>query len=485
MSTRVGLADRIFLLQESSGSPQHVAALGTFELPADAAPDYLTRLVASYRSARTFAAPYNYRLRSPALKAVLPGFVELPDDEIDLDFHFRHSALPPPGGERELGVLVSRLHSLPLDLDRPLWEVHLIEGLSPVRFALYFKVHHALMDGVGGSRRLQQMLTPDPTDTAVRPAWSIGAIRPPEAPETSEAPVAGHSLIGRLGSVAGGVREGVETVGGLGLAAGGLIKNGVWPSEDAIATPYKVPGSPLNGRIGRQRRVGTQAIDFDRAREIADRANVTINDVFLAICSGGLRRYLKEMDALPESSLVAGTPVSVRVGDGDSSNNAFTIALMKIYTDIPDPVQRIRAIHRSSTVAKESLSGLSKPVAENYGALFMTPFIVQGLVGLGGRLKPPYNLIISNVPGPLETQYLAGSRLEAMYPIALLAHGMGLFIASLAVSGKMGLGFTGDRERLPHLQRLAVYTGEAVAELEDALASTPVTRRRNRRKPKS
>ena len=490
MSTRVGLADRIFLLQESSDSPQHVAALGTFELPPDAAPDYLKRLVASYRSARTFAPPFNYRLRSPALKAVAPGFVELPDDEVDLDFHFRHSALPPPGGERELGVLVSRLHSRPLDLDRPLWEVHLIEGLSPVRFALYFKVHHALMDGVGGSRRLQQMLSPDPTDTEVRPMWSIGPNRPSaahdatNAHDATDAPVAGRSLVGRLGSVAGGVREGVETMGGLGLAAGGLIKNGVWPSEDAIATPYKVPSSPLNGRIGQQRRVATQAIDFDRAREIADRARVTINDVFLAICSGGLRRYLKEMDALPKSSLVAGTPVSVRVGDGDSSNNAFTIALMKIYTDIPDPVQRIRAIHRSSTVAKESLNGLSKPVAENYGALFMTPFILQGLVGLGGRLKPPYNLIISNVPGPLETQYLAGARLEAMYPIALLAHGMALFIASLAVSGKMGLGFTGDRERLPHLQRLAVYTGEAVGELEDALANTPVRRRRSSTKPK-
>ena len=100
--------------------------------------------------------------------------------------------------------------------------------------------------------------------------------------------------------------------------------------------------------------------------------------MFLAMCSGGLRRYLKEMDALPKTSLVAGTPVSVRVGTG-SSNNAFTIASTKIYTDIPDPVQRIRAIHRSSTVAKESLNGLSKPVAENYGALFMTPFILQGL----------------------------------------------------------------------------------------------------------
>ena len=162
MSTTLGLADRIFLLQESDQTPQHVAVVGTFSPPADAAPDYLPALVASLRAARTFAPPFNYRLRNAALKAVAPSFVELDDDQIDLDFHFRHSALPNPGGERELGALISRLHSRPLDMAKPLWEAHLIEGLEGHRFGFYFKIHHALIDGVGGARRLQQMLSTDP-----------------------------------------------------------------------------------------------------------------------------------------------------------------------------------------------------------------------------------------------------------------------------------------------------------------------------------
>jgi WS/DGAT/MGAT family acyltransferase len=480
MSTHVGIADRIFLLQESAEIPQHVAALGTFTLPDDAPTAYLQRLVESFRAARTFAPPFNYRLRNPALKAIAPAFIELDDDQVDLDFHFRHSALPQPGGERELGILVSRLHSRALDPSKPLWEVHLIEGLDENRFALYLKIHHALMDGVGGARRLRRMLSPNPEEVEVRPFWTLGPSRRPPHAELQK-----RSPIDRVTGAASAVRHGLSTTAGLGRSAAGMIKDGIRPSDPAIATPYKVPSSPLNQRVGQQRRVATQAIDFERAHDVAHRAGVTLNDLLLAICAGALRRYLDELDALPEAGLVAGTPISVRVGDADDANNAFTIATMKLYSDIADPLERIRAIHRSSTLTKRKLDGLPKAVAENYGALFMGPFILQNLLGLGGRLKPPYNVIISNVPGPTETQYLAGSKLEAMYPFALLYHGMGLFIASLSISGKMGLGFIGDRDALPSLQRLAVYTGEALDELEAAVADAPAARRRSTAKPKS
>jgi WS/DGAT/MGAT family acyltransferase len=476
MSIDVGIADRVFLLQESDQIPQHVAALGTFTLPSDAPPDYLQKLVESFRAAHTFAPPFNYRLRSAALKAIAPAFVIVPDDEIDLDYHFRHSALPKPGGERELGVLVSRLHSRALDLSKPLWEVHLIEGLDERRFAFYFKVHHALMDGIGGTRRLRRMLSTDPADREVRPLWTIGPQR--RAPSSDQR--------GGIGGVAKALRTRVETTAGLTAAAAEMLRQGIRPSDDAVATPYKVPRSILNGRVGQQRRVATQAIEFERARAVADRADVTINDVFLALVSSGLRRYLHELDALPKTGLVAGTPVSVRVGDGDSddANNAFTLTTMKLYTDVAHPLKRIEAIHRSSTLAKQSIGRYSRPVAENYAALFMGPFIFQNLVGLGGRMKPPYNVIVSNVPGPMEPQYLCGSQLEAMYPFALLYQGMALFIASLSAGGNMGLGFIGDRDGLPHLQRLAVYTGEALSELETALATTP-SKRRSTAKPKA
>lgn len=458
MSTSIGIADRIFLAQESTATPQHVAALGVFAPPQDAAPDYLHRLVESLRSARTFAPPFNHRLRTPGLKAVAPAFVELADDEVDLDYHFRHSALPRPGGERELGMLVSRLQSRPLDMSKPLWEAHLIEGLERDRFAFYFKVHHALMDGVGGARRLQGMLSPDARTEQVRPLWSVPPRRSSGARDARRSPL----------GVAGAAAAGVGTAAGVARAAAGMVLRGVVPGDAAVSTPYRVPGSLLNGRVGQQRRVATHAIEFARVRAVADRAGVTVNDVFLAICAGGLRRYLEELDALPASGLVAGTPVSLRSDTDGTANNAFTMATMKLYTDIADPVRRLQAINRSSRLTKESLTGFSKAVAENYGALVMAPFVAQNLVGLGGRLKPPYNVAISNVPGPLEPQYLAGARLEMMCPLAVLYHGNALFIASLTVSEKMCLGFVGDRDGLPHLQRIAVYTGAEFDDLEVA-----------------
>lgn len=160
------------------------------------------------------------------------------------------------------------------------------------------------------------------------------------------------------------------------------------------------------------------------------------------------------------------------------------MSTMKLNTQIADPAERLAAIHRSSSRTKRSMQRLAKPVAENFAALFMTPFLAGNLVGLGGRVRPPFNLIVSNVPGPLEPHYLTGSRLEAMYPLGPGYHGMRLFIAGLTVSGTMSIGFAGDRDTLPHLERLAGYTGAAFDELEHALARRPVRRRRPPAGPK-
>lgn len=456
-------------MQESADTPQHVAALGIFTLPDGAAPDYLERLVGEFQSTREFAEPFNHVLAHPSLKSVAPSFVTLADDQVDLEYHVRHNALPGPGGERQLGVLISRLHSRPLDMTRPLWEVHIVEGLAGRRFAMYLKLHHTLFDGIAGARLMQQMLSTDPSDSSIRPPWTISRKRPYAAPDGPR-PSANRELL--------------TTATGFARRTSSLVRDLVRPSDPDLATPYRIPDLVLNGRVGQQRRVATQVIDFERVRSIADRADVTINDVFLGICATGLRRYLAEVGDLPEAGLVAGTPVSVRVGRGDASNNAFTIVTMNLHTELSDPLERLRAINRSSTAAKDSMSGLTKQAAISFGALSFAPFVAQGLVGLAGRMKPPYNLVLSNVPGPLEQQYLAGSPLELMAPLGLLSHGQGLFIAAFTISGKMCLGFVGDRDSLPHLQHLAVYTGDALDELEKELAPAPTRRRRASSAPK-
>lgn len=473
----MGLADRIFLFYESNDSPQHVGGMAIFRLP-DGAPDgYVRDLAKRHTQARSFVAPYNYRLRHPKLKSVRPTLDEVPDGEFDLDYHFRHAALPAPGGELELGELVSWLHSRPLDLSKPLWECHLIEGLENNRFAVYYKIHHALTDGIGAMRRLAQMLSEDPSDSALRPLWSIEttASAGRETAPRDDLLEGPHS--GARGALAGAV--------GLGKVVSKMIVDGVRGTDPADATPYKVPQTRLNGRIGQQRRVATQSVELARVKEVCARAGVTVNDVFLGLCSAALRRYLRELGDLPERGLITGTPVSIRVGTGDTSNNAFTVVAMNLYTDIADPVERLKAINRSSTAAKRNLQGVSKSVAEGYGALLTVPFVLQQLVGLGGRVPPPYNIVISNVPGTPRPQYLAGARLEALYPFGLAYHGIALFIASVTTAGNMCLGFSSDRDSVPHMQRIAVYVGEALVELEKALAHVdPVRRDRVRSDPK-
>ena len=144
MATLIKPNDAAWLYVERNEMPAHIGCLAIFSLPENAPEDYLLQMAARFRSTRIFAPPFNYRLRRGLLHTLLPSWEELEPDQIDLDYHFRHSALPRPGGERELGTLISRLHSYRLDRRRPLWEVHLIEGLENNRFALYTKMQSTL-----------------------------------------------------------------------------------------------------------------------------------------------------------------------------------------------------------------------------------------------------------------------------------------------------------------------------------------------------
>ncbi|MCX7070740.1 MAG: wax ester/triacylglycerol synthase family O-acyltransferase [Gammaproteobacteria bacterium] len=464
MATLLKPLDASWLYVESRTTPMHVAGLNIFSLPDDAPPDFLVRLVAQLKDAKSFSPPWNLRLKASLLKSVAPAW-EI-DDGLDLDYHVRHSALPHPGGERELGVLVSRLHSHELDLNRPLWECHVIEGLENRRFALYIKIHHALIDGVGGIRLTARAFSTSPSQRGITPPWSIGTemkkrrARRDETADNTPPP----STLDRLREQ---LAQQVELVPQVFNA---LTK--IWSGKkphDALATPFKAPKSVLNDRVDGQRRFATQQYDLARLKAITEKAGVTLNDVVLAICAGALRRFLKELNALPRRSLTAGLPVSVRPKGDLELGTAISFMLADLGTSIADPVKRLHWIHESTLGAKEHLQSLPKSGLNNYTTLFMAPYIMGILTGAAGRIKPMFNLAISNVPGPDQTLYLGGAKLEAMYPVSVLMHGQALNITCLSYAGKLNFGFTGARDALPHMQRLAVYTGEALDELETAV----------------
>jgi len=447
--------DAAWLFLEKREMPTHIGCLAIFSLPPDAPSDYLLQMAARFRATRIFAPPFNYRLQRGALRKLLPAWEELTADQIDLDYHFRHSALPQPGGERELGTLVSRLHSYPLDRRRPLWEVHLIEGLENRRFALYTKLHHSQIDGVGGARLIQGSMSPDPEDRFCAPPWEGPRTAPTARPRSKPVPLPLKQLL----------RAQVDSL----LPAVRML--GAKPAPDHVdetAHAFGAPMTPFNGRIQGKRRVATQHYDLDRIKRVARAGGVTINDVFMAMCSGALRRYLGELGQLPAESLTVGMPVSVRPAGDESVGNAISFILACLHTEIADPRERLRACHASAQAAKQPLQRLPKGAINNYTMMLMTPQMLQVGLGLGGYTRPMYNLIISNVPGPSELLYLNGARLEQLYPISLLFNGQALNISVVSYAGRFNLGFTGCRDSLPRMQRIAVYTGEALEELERA-----------------
>lgn len=453
--------DAAWLLVEKPEQPVHVACLAICSKPEGAPRGYLRDWVNRWRECRHFAPPFNYRYRP----GVLPMWEVLDDADIDLEYHLRHSALPEPGGERELGVLVSRLHSHRLDRRRPLWECHVIEGLEHGRFALYVKMHHSQVDGVGGIRMVQRCFTADAAERNLAPIWSVG-MNGRASPRT-EGEEKGER---RRKTPAGLVREQIGTLQPLGRALLGLLREARGEGESEAAVPFQAPKTTFNGRIHGPRRFATQHYELARIKRLAKRGGVTVNDVFVALCAAALRRYMMERHELPTETLTAGLPMSVRPAGDGAVGNAFSMIFAKLHTDIRDPLQRLEAISRSARAAKARVEQLPRAAVNNYTMLSMGPYMLQLMLGLGGYSRPLSNIVISNVPGPADTLYFNGARVEEFYPISLLFNGQALNISVVSYAGQFNLGFTGCRDSLPSMQRLAVYTGEALEELEQALA---------------
>jgi WS/DGAT/MGAT family acyltransferase len=450
--------DAAWLVLESRDTPMHVGGLFEFTPPDDAPPGHLKRELERMRGVQTIPRPWNLRLvQAPLLGSKTPLMRE--ERDIDLDYHVRHSALPHPGGQRELGILVSRLHSNQLDLHRPLWEVHVIEGLEGGRFALYVKMHHSLIDGISGMRMILRALSTDPEERGMTAFWAVGAGSAGRGDATNGA--------GPLDGLIGAARGGVSAAAGLGRAALQLGRAAV--DDEGLQAPYRAPGSALGGRLAGQRRFATQQYELDHVKDLAKAAGCTLNDIVLYLCGTALRRYLAEHSRLPDRPLTAGIPVNLRDADDESTGTAIGMMVAEMGTNVADPRERIEAIKRSTTEAKRHLSELPSEARTSYTLLLNGPYIAGLLVGLGGRAPIPFSAGISNVPGPTEPLYFNGSRLDALFPLSLLLHGNALNITCLSYAGTLNFGFTGARDKLPHVQRLAIYMGEAVEEISEIL----------------
>ena len=436
----------------------HVGVLAPFSPPASPSPDFLRSLVEELKRRPKAYPPWTWKLRHPeVLASPIQAWIE--DDDFDVDYHVRRSALPSPGDERELGILVSRLHSNKIDFHRPPWEVHLIEGLRGGRFAIYFKVHHALVDGFTGMRLLTRSMSIDRDETET----PLFFTRPPsERSKRAEevAPTFDHLL--HL------LRDQVGVSRDVGRAAMTLLR-GARSQERALVSPLQAPRSVLNQKISRNRRFATQSFEIERLRRLARACGGTLNDAVLAVTSSALRRFLIERDALPDKAMTAMVPVNVRPKGDPGGGNEVGAILASLATNVEDPLERLRTIVTSTKRAKEQLQGMSKNAIIQYSALMLAPMLVSQIPGAAGRVRPAFNVVISNVPGSERPLYFRGWRAEAIYPLSIPFHGYGLNITVGSYAGDLDFGFTGCRDTVPHLQRLAVYAGEAADELDAAV----------------
>ncbi|NMN96254.1 WS/DGAT/MGAT family O-acyltransferase [Antrihabitans stalactiti] len=449
--------DASFLLMETREQPMHVGGLQIFQLPDGAGPDYVGDL---YRRLLTYDTLRGLYRRRPSMPSNILGdlwWKDERDKDVDLEYHVRLSALPKPGRVRELLELVSRLHGTLLDRHRPLWEFHLIEGLEDNRFATYGKVHHALVDGIRGTQESAGQYSPDPA-AELPPMWA-----PRDKPASARTKA--ESSTERRAPW----RAAAELVGDVAGVAPTLMK--VFTdsiSKDSAAVAFTAPKTMLNVSLTGARRFAAQSWPIDRIKKVAKANGATINDVVLAMCSGALRRYLVANDALPTKSLIAAVPVALPVADTSrEGGNAVTMVLSRLATEIADPLERLTAIRASMLTAKESMAGRSTLQINAVGmATTIVPTglnLIPGYVAYG---RTPYNLVISNVPGPREPLYWNGARLLGWYPVSVPTEGLALNMTVLSYADNMEFGLTGCRRSVPHLQHLLDYLEDSLAELE-------------------
>ncbi len=466
-SVRLNPLDAAWLFTESRATPNHVGGLLQFRLPEDAPQDFLRLMMAEFRGHRSFTAPWNRRLKIAFNKNPIPAWIE--DEAIDLEYHVRHAALPWPGGERELGELIGRLQSSPIDLARPPWECTIIEGLEGNRFAMFIKMHHSLIDGVSGMKLLERAMATDPKRSLnLPPFWSVGSAASTKSPRSGSMP----SMANVTAAAIEGLSAQAKSLPQLVAAFGKIIKR-IGDPSDGLAVPFNAPRSVLNGRVREKRRFATQQFPIDDLRALASAADCTLNDVVLALCGGALRRFLMERDQLPEKALTVGIPVSVRPKDDEGTGNAISFILATLATDVADATERLRTIRTSVRHAKAHVQSLPRQAMMQYTMLLMAPTIITLLTGMGGRTPPMFNITISNVPGPDKPLYFRGAQLLSVFPASIVTHGQALNITCESYAGQMNFGFTGCHTSIPSMQKLAVYTADAFYELQTALLPKP------------
>lgn len=435
--------DTQFLNVENATTSGHVGSLVVVDPPEGWNLATVRDLVAS----RLHLAPVlRQRLVTAPLGTSRPWWVD--DPTFDLDNHVHERGLPSPGTDDQLGELVARLHERPLDRARPPWELYVVTGLAGGRAAVYSKIHHAAVDGVAGAALLGAMfdIRPEPRE-----------VEPPAQPFAPDPLPSTLSLLGRgvtslLADQVHAVRTVPPALRHLGTALGGL----------------RAPRTPLNSAITGERRFAFGSVSLSDIKAVRTEYGGTVNDIVMVLCASVLRAWLQERDALPEEPLVAAVPVSVRHrGRKGAPGNEISVMLAALPTHLADPAQRVVATREQVEQAKGRFSAVPPTLVRDLAGLLPTSGLVaKPLFGLAGLAAPPFNLFVSNVPGPRVPLWMAGAPVEAMYPVSAVTSFTGaLNITVFSHADAVHFGFIACRNLVPDVWELVRHLESAMEEL--------------------
>jgi diacylglycerol O-acyltransferase len=454
---KLSMADNGFLQVERPATPMHVGGVTVHQLPKGVDRIvFFQELLGSLRKWFSHTAPFNQRLQFAPLNVGVPSLVA--DPELDMQYHMRHTALPAPGTLDQLTTLISQLHSTHLDRSRPMWEFRLIEGVSGDRFALYFKIHHSCMDGMGAMDLMKSMMSDDP---------SIRTLSIPVARKKASRPKA--SMASRLENLTAMLRTQVQTGPELGTAFKDIALKLIGKDEAGAPVWYTAPQSPINLPLTGQRSFTVRPFALQDFKAIGKAKGATINDVMLACCGGALRRYFLSNNNLPNNPLIACVPVSIRPKEGGGDGNAITSLLCTLGTHIADPLERLRQVQQSSKAGKSQLNKMSKSTIEAYTMMLGMPFIAGQVMNMSRVVPLPFNMVISNVPASDKRLYLCGAEMESLFAVNLLFESQALNITVTSYVDTLDFSFLACRSVVPDLEVVADYMGDALAELCDAL----------------
>ncbi|MGI9264528.1 MAG: wax ester/triacylglycerol synthase family O-acyltransferase [Gammaproteobacteria bacterium] len=463
---KLSFYDYAFLLTETADSPKHVAGLQIFEPPADYEGDFVADLIEQLAQ-RPPGPPFNFKFRRTLLGS--PEWVE--DESFDLDYHLRHSRLPHPGSKDQLMDLVGRLHAVLLDRMRPLWEVHVIEGLEGGRFALYAKIHHSYCDGITLVKIMMGTLKSSPEDRDLRASWESRGSAVLRKPESGSTVGKGMEIF----------KQGLGTAFELSSLAARMTLQRLGLGDEDLPVPFTAPRTLLNAPVNRARRAAIGRLSLGDTKDLAKATNTKLNDVVLTVCDIALGRYLREHGDEQHAPLVAQMPLNLRRDGNHEMGNQIAILPVVLGNAGREPLKRLNEISRSSAVVKHGAGTMSADAVSIYTLALQGVAQAGEIMGASTLLPPLGNVLISNVPGPQMPLFFWGARLVSSFPLSAIPPGLAINITFFSYDGRLDVGLIAGYDAVPDIAAIPDYMNDAFSALQAAVnrKETRVKKRRS------